>query len=120
MRFSQGSDVLQAAEGSLLCPQAPVTLRPTRSCRAKATKVSDREGKVAGVSRPSHDLKLLFTYLENGFSSPQHIIFHFGPIYTNKAYNILTKRFKTLFDVGPIILIIIVIIKLYNYAQVTN
>jgi hypothetical protein len=28
LRFSEGYDVLQAAEGSLLCPQAPVTPRP--------------------------------------------------------------------------------------------
>ncbi len=27
LRFSEGYDVLQAAEGSLLCPQAPVTPR---------------------------------------------------------------------------------------------
>ena len=47
-------------------------------------------------------------------------IFDFGPIYTNKAYIILTKRLKALFDVGPIILVIIIIIGLYNYAQVTH
>jgi hypothetical protein len=111
LRFSKGSDVLQAGEGSLLWPEARVTLCDQRKipaqipvfwnpmvkrcsgiflwslrlhsllpcsvccranstvcCRAKATKLNDREGKVAGVSWLD-----TFITLENGFSSLQHI-----------------------------------------------